>query len=654
MPSKPTPLTGFLQIWLAADCLPARGLSSDGMQRTGSIAIYLADYYHARMETASSSSQDILRDVFGYTAFRGEQQAIIDKLLEGENALVLMPTGGGKSLCYQIPALLLDGVSIVVSPLIALMQDQVSALQQLGVSAGCLHSGLSEDEERSTLQQLRGGGLKLIYMAPERLLNPGMLNNLHNLPVALIAIDEAHCVSQWGHDFRPEYTRLTELVEHFPEVPRIALTATAEQHTREDIRKHLRLETAPEFIASFDRPNITYRITERSGYKQALLTFLRQQHAGDAGIVYCLSRRKTDQTAEWLSQQGFEALPYHAGMSGAERAANQRAFINNEGIIMVATIAFGMGIDKPNVRFVAHLDLPKSLEGYYQETGRAGRDGLPASAWMMWGLQDVLTLRRFISESQASDAVRRIEHAKLDAMIGLCETPTCRRQTLLNYFDEQLPEPCGNCDRCLEPVETFDGTELAQKALSCVYRTGQTFGMSHVIDVLLGKETEKTLRFDHQQLSTFGIGDDRSAKAWRRIFRQLINKGYLFANQERFGALQLTAAAKPVLTGLANVLLMSEPKRLPKAGAAKTVELPPDYDPELFERLKQLRLQLAREQNIPPYLIFHDGALRQMAALKPASHAELLSISGVGQVKLENYGELFLQSIHTHRQAAAT
>jgi len=594
----------------------------------------------------AQTPETLLHDTFGYSSFRGQQREIITTILNGDNALVLMPTGGGKSLCYQIPALLLEGVTIVVSPLIALMQDQVGALQQLGVSAAYLNSSLDEAQERQVLRQLLESELKLIYMAPERLLSSTMLARLQTLNISLIAVDEAHCVSQWGHDFRPEYTRLKQLTEQFPNTPRMALTATAEKHTRADIRQHLNLQDAAEFIASFDRHNITYRIAERAGYKQALLKFLQQQHAGDAGIIYCLSRRKTDEIATWLHTQGFHALPYHAGMSATDREYNQNTFINNEGVIMVATIAFGMGIDKPNVRFVAHLDLPKSIEGYYQETGRAGRDGLPASAWMMWSLQDVLTLRKFITESQATDTVQRIEHAKLDAMIGLCETHTCRRQILLNYFDEQLDQACGNCDRCLEPVETFDGTELAQKALSCVYRTGQSFGVIHVIDVLLGKETEKTLRFDHQYLSTFGIGADLTIKTWRRVFRQLINKGYLIANQERYGALQLTESAKPVLAGLVNVLLISEPKPAAKTRQSKTVELPQDHDPLLFDTLKELRLKLAREQSIPPYLIFHDGTLRQMAAVKPTNEGEFLAISGVGQQKLENYGELFMQSIN--------
>lgn len=596
--------------------------------------------------------KSILRDIFGYPNFRDEQQAIIDTILNGESALVLMPTGGGKSLCYQIPALLLDGLTIVVSPLIALMQDQVSALQQLGVAAASLNSSLSIEDERTTLSQMATGQLKLIYMSPERLLSFNMLTRLQTMEISLIAIDEAHCVSQWGHDFRPEYTRLNELLQQFPSTPRIALTATAEHHTREDIRRQLGLEQAQEFIASFDRPNITYHIAERSNYKQALLKLLREQHAGDAGIIYCLSRRKTDEIAAWLCSQDLNALPYHAGMNSLQREANQSTFINNEGVIMVATIAFGMGIDKPNVRFVAHLDLPKSLEGYYQETGRAGRDGLAATAWMMWGLQDVLTLRKFISESQASEKIQRIEHTKLDAMVSLCETPDCRRQIILKYFDEQLDEPCGNCDRCLQPVETFDGTELTQKALSCVYRTGQRFGVSHVIDVLTGKETEKIMRFDHQKLSTWNIGSDVTAKSWRRIFRQLINKGYLFANQERFGALQLTESAKPVLAGFINVLLMTEPKRKPKTSPTDTIALSDDHDPLLYEILKEIRLKLAQEQSIPPYLIFHDSSLRQMAAIQPQTRDEFLSISGVGQQKLENYAEVFIQSIKEYQQSS--
>ncbi len=593
----------------------------------------------------------VLRDIFGYSSFRGEQLNVIEALLNKQSALVLMPTGGGKSLCYQIPALLLDGITIVVSPLIALMQDQVSALKQLGVAAACLNSNMDEEAERSVLRQLSESELKLIYMAPERLLSPAMLNRLHSLEISLIAVDEAHCVSQWGHDFRPEYTRLDQLIERFPGTPRVALTATAEKHTRDDIRQHLRLQDALEFVASFDRPNLSYHMAERSGYKQALLKFLRQQHPGDAGIIYCLSRRKTDETATWLHQQGFSALPYHAGMSAADREYNQDTFINKEGVIMVATIAFGMGIDKPNVRFVVHLDLPKSIEGYYQETGRAGRDGLPATAWMMWGLQDVLTLRNFIIDSQASETVRRIEHAKLDAMVGLCETPNCRRQMLLHYFGEQLDQACGNCDRCLAPVETFDGTELAQKALSCVYRTGQSFGVAHVIDVLLGKETEKVLRFDHQQLSTFGIGAEMTVKSWRRVFRQLINKGFLLANQQRYGALQLTQSAKPVLAGLVNVLLMSEPKTPSKTSTRKSHDLPSDYDQELFDRLKALRLKLAQQQAVPPYLIFHDGTLQQMAADKPQSEEAFLALSGVGQHKLDSYGDVFMQIIDEHQTA---
>ena len=601
-----------------------------------------------------STPLQILQSVFGYDQFRGHQQAIIDTLLLGNNALVLMPTGGGKSLCYQLPALLLDGITVVVSPLIALMQDQVSALQQLGVAAACLNSNISAEEEQATFRQLRSGELKLLYMAPERLLTHQMMSRLSELKLALLAIDEAHCVSQWGHDFRPEYTRLNTLIDSFPDTPRIALTATAEAHTRNDIRTHLQLGNADEFISSFDRSNISYHIEERHNYKDALLKLINSRHKDEAGIVYCLSRRKTEELADWLQQQGMQALPYHAGLTSHERQVNQDTFIHNEGIIMVATIAFGMGIDKPNVRFVAHVDLPKSLEGYYQETGRAGRDGLPASAWMMWGLQDVLTFRRFISESQANDQIKRIEHAKLDAMVGLCETASCRRQLLLAYFDEQMAEPCGNCDRCLNPVETFDGTELSQKALSCVYRSGQMFGMTHIIDILLGKSTEKIDRFEHDKLTTWGIGTELNAKSWRRVLRQLITQGLLTANMERYGALQLTTKAKPVLRGIENVLLLTEPQRSTKASRninrKKPPQIPSDFDQGLFDDLRALRLLLAKEQSIPPYQIFHYATLRYFASEKPCNEEALLEISGVGNHKLALYGDAFLAVIANHQE----
>ncbi|MFZ0789834.1 MAG: DNA helicase RecQ, partial [Chromatiaceae bacterium] len=492
---------------------------------------------------------EILGRVFGYTGFRGAQQEVIERVAGGGDALVLMPTGGGKSLCYQIPALLRPGTGVVVSPLIALMQDQVDALRQLGVRAAFLNSSLPINEQQAVEQALLSGNLDLLYVAPERLLTDRFLALLNRVAIALFAIDEAHCVSQWGHDFRPEYIQLNLLHERWPQVPRIALTATADAPTRNEIVTRLALEQAAQFIASFDRPNIRYRIVEKDQPRRQLISFLRVEHPGDSGIVYCLSRRKVDETAEFLRSQGFKALPYHAGMPAEQRRANQAEFLRGEGVIVVATIAFGMGIDKPDVRFVAHLDLPKSLEAYYQETGRAGRDGLPADAWMTYGLGDVVMMRRLIEDSQSEERFKRVELHKLNALLGYCETTECRRVVMLNYFGEQHTEPCGNCDTCLDPVESWDGTVAAQKALSCVYRTEQRFGVNYLIDVLLGSDHERVRRFGHDRLSTFGIGKDLSADQWKSVYRQLVAAGLIAVDMEGHGALRLTDQSRPVLRG---------------------------------------------------------------------------------------------------------
>ncbi|MEO5338293.1 MAG: DNA helicase RecQ, partial [Magnetospirillum sp. WYHS-4] len=497
----------------------------------------------------TSSALRILRDVFGFPSFRGEQAAVIDHVAAGGDALVLMPTGGGKSLCYQVPALLRDGVAVVVSPLIALMRDQVEALRQLGVRAAALNSSLAYGESQAVERAMRAGGMDLVYVAPERLLSEPFLDLLDGCRIALFAIDEAHCVSQWGHDFRPEYRRLTVLHRRFPEVPRIALTATADGPTRREILEHLELEDGRAFVAGFDRPNIRYRIAAKTDARHQFLAFLKAEHAGEAGIVYCLSRAKVEEVAAWLRSQGLAALPYHAGLDKRERDAHQDRFLKEDGIVMVATVAFGMGIDKPDVRFVAHLDLPKSLEAYYQETGRAGRDGLPADAWMAYGIGDVVKLRQMIDGSEAPEERKRVERRKLDALLGFCETVRCRRQVLLEYFGEQRAEPCGNCDTCLEPVESFDGTEAARMALSAVYRTGQVFGAAHVIDVLLGGDTERIRKFGHDRLSTYGIGKAFKREEWRSIFRQLTALGLLEVDVDGHGGLRLGADTRPVLRG---------------------------------------------------------------------------------------------------------
>ena len=581
----------------------------------------------------------ILNEVFGYASFRGQQAEIIDHVAAGGDALVLMPTGSGKSLCYQIPALMREGVALVVSPLIALMQDQVAALAELGVRAAFLNSTLTASEAAEIERRVRRGDLDLVYVAPERLLTSRCLDLLAARRLALIAIDEAHCVSQWGHDFRAEYLQLSVLCERFPGVPRIALTATADELTRAEILQQLALDDARVFISSFDRPNIRYRIVEKDDARGQLLEFIRAEHAGEAGIVYCLSRKKTDETAAFLQSKGIAALAYHAGMEAETRRRHQERFQRDDGLVMVATIAFGMGIDKPDVRFVAHLDLPKSVEGYYQETGRAGRDGLPADAWMAYGLQDVVQLRRMIDESEAGEAQKRIQAAKLDAMLGLCESAECRRARLLGYFGEAIA-PCGNCDICLDPPATFDGTVAAQQLLSCVYRTGQRFGAMHVIDVLRGEATDKAAQHGHERLSTFGIGAERSAREWRAIARQCIALGLLEIDHDAYGALRLTSESRAVLKGERSVTLRAwrEAKRSRRrAAAAAAADLSGEAQ-TLFERLRAWRVEAARRHGVPAYVIFHDATLREVARARPLSLDALRGISGVGAKKLEAYG----------------
>ena len=591
-----------------------------------------------------------LRHVFGFDQFRGEQAEVVDCLIDGGDALVLMPTGGGKSLCYQLPALLRPGTGIVVSPLIALMQDQVEALRQLGIAAACLNSSLAPGEADAVERQFVAGELDLLYVAPERLLTPRFLSLLDRVPLALFAIDEAHCVSQWGHDFRPEYRELTALHERWPGVPRIALTATADAPTRREIVERLRLEDARQFVGSFDRPNIRYRVAAKDDGRRQLLAFLESRR-GASGIVYCLSRRKVEATAGFLAESGFDALPYHAGLDTRIRSANQRRFLQEDGVVIVATIAFGMGIDKPDVRFVAHLDLPKSIEGYYQETGRAGRDGDPADAWLAYGLGDAVLLRRMIEEGEAGEERKRLERRKLDALLGYCESTTCRRQQLLAYFGEPHPGQCGNCDNCLQPPSTWDGTVAAQKALSCVYRTGQRFGAAHLVDVLRGADTAKVRQFGHDALSTYAIGGDLDAGQWRSVFRQLVAGGLLDVDIEGHGALRLTAASEEVLKGRRTLSMRLEPpaRERKRARAARKAEVAPADLPAdalaRFDQLREWRATMAREQNVPAYVIFHDATLRAIALADPDGLDALRLINGVGDRKLERYGEAVLETL---------
>ena len=590
----------------------------------------------------------VLNTVFGHPAFRGAQQDIVSHITGGGDALVLMPTGGGKSLCYQLPALLREGTALVVSPLIALMQDQVAALKQLGVRAAFLNSTLDGREINAVERALRDGELDLLYVAPERLMMPRMLDLLADTRIALFAIDEAHCVSQWGHDFRPEYMQLSILHERFPAVPRIALTATADPQTRVEIIRQLALDEARVFVSSFDRPNIRYTIVDKQEARAQLLRFIREEHPNEAGIVYCLSRKKVDETAAWLSTQGVRALPYHAGMDAAARAAHQARFQREDAIVIVATIAFGMGIDKPDVRFVAHLDLPKSIEGYYQETGRAGRDGAAADAWMAYGLGDVVQQRRMIDQSEGSEAFRRVSLVKLEALLGLCETAGCRRVRLLEYFGE-ASTPCGNCDTCLEPPQTWDATEAARKALSCIYRTGQRFGAVHLIDVLRGRATERMSQWDHDKLNVFGIGGDMDEASWRNVFRQLVALGYVRPDHEAYGALRLTDASRAVLKGEQHVAMRRVMPRKGKAAAprrARDTETAPDADADMLARLKAWRSEQARTQSVPAYVIFHDRTLAAIAAAQPQDLDALSEIDGIGAKKLERYGQPLLELLH--------
>lgn len=595
---------------------------------------------------SSRPAHELLHRIFGYDDFRGPQQAIVEHVAAGNDALVLMPTGGGKSLCYQVPSLLREGTGIVISPLIALMQDQVEALRQLGVRAEYLNSTLDGETAARVERELAAGELELLYVAPERLLTGRFLSLLARSRIALFAIDEAHCVSQWGHDFRPEYRQLTVLHERWPDVPRIALTATADPPTQREIAERLDLTNAQHFVSSFDRPNIRYTVVQKDNARRQLLDFLRG-HRDEAGIVYCMSRRKVEETAEFLCKEGMNALPYHAGLPAEVRAANQRRFLREDGIVMCATIAFGMGIDKPDVRFVAHTDLPKSMEGYYQETGRAGRDSEPAEAWLCYGLGDVVLLKQMIEQSEAGEERKALERSKLDHLLGYCESMQCRRQVLLAGFGETYPQPCGNCDNCLQPPDAWDASVAAQKALSCVYRSGQRFGVGHLIDILRGGENDKIRQFGHTELSTYGIGKDLDARTWRSVFRQLVAAGLLEVDSDAYGGLRLTDGSRQVLKGERKVMMRREsPKtRERERGGQRTGLSVLPQDLALFNALRGLRAELAREQNVPAFVIFHDSTLRNIAEQRPTSIDALGRVGGIGGTKLSRYGERLVEIV---------
>lgn len=611
----------------------------------------------------SKTALSILQEVFGYPDFRGKQEEIINQVVNGGDALVLMPTGGGKSLCYQIPAILRPGVAIIVSPLIALMHNQVMALKEVGVRACYINSSMSAEQTRISERGLQNSEYDLVYVAPERLLMPRFIQLLDELisadkkAIALFAIDEAHCVSQWGHDFRPEYIQLSILHERFPQIPRIALTATADTQTRAEIIERLQLNLAKVFISSFDRPNIRYSIVEKDNPRSQLLSFIRAEHQKDSGIVYCLSRKKVEETADWLNEQGLRALPYHAGMTNELRRENQNIFLHEDGVIICATIAFGMGIDKPDVRFVAHLDLPKSMEGYYQETGRGGRDGMPANAWMVYGLQDVVQQRRMIDESEADENYKRISRAKLEALLAMCESASCRRVQLLTYFSEEST-PCGNCDICIEPPQTWDASEACRKALSCVYRTEQRFGVQHLIDILRGKETERIQQWRHNQVSTFGIGKNLEEKQWRAIFRQLVALGLLQVDYQNFGALKLTEGSRPVLRGEQTLIFRrinlanktKTEKRKTKSAAAYNKPGTSAETLAIYETLREWRAQKAKEHGLPAYVIFHDSTLKEISTVVPCNKEQLQEISGIGVNKLQKYGQELIQICRGHTQ----